>query len=882
MVGFATLGTWALVRWGGLMKPSPEIAPNPVAANPSQNNSAPLQQAVLPFNNNQGTGAALPFAVNDAGSAGTPFNNTLVGEAGQGGALVPMFSQNNSDLNATAKHYLKQICGERVPTLRDWQQLVDLKLPGAAGWLHAPMGEGHFVMSMCLDRQNNLWVGTEGEGLYRFSPADGMWTQFVATKNPPPDGNPPIAATAVECGLGDNYIYALACDRQGRIWCGHLNHGISVFNGEKFQCYEVVGGLSRPDTLNGPLGERIFKIVVAPDFHPSQLPITTPTFTDPLTGKSSAVAGSVWMCTSAGLAIYFPCTDTWSYLTRGDGLPSDQANSLAFANDGTVYVATQCDGIAIASPKDCYKTWKQVAKQVAHRNADDSSATFTDDLPTTPTGPGLPSNLMNDILVANDGTVYAATTAGLAWSKDQGESWYFRRGADWTNKVNGSTNGNVKHRTITPEATLAEDYITSVAEGDNGSLYLSYREYGVEAFRTHGDLLSHSETYFGSSYVTKVIPLQTQILAAEYGKGLLLGISNRLPRPVARTANAEPVAMPASFEPSAHLMQRLEHLETMNSAAGEPARVITLSDDWITQGDWVGRYGRQFNVLCAMASPLDHQFNWVNRFHVVPRLSDSFDQHDDVRAWIASEQTDDIRSLYNPLLGHRRQAEWDDHGEVYPPGIDGPDIVLGFSVPAGAFQVSLYFVNNDGHKRPNRLRDYDIVIMNEAHSVIAHSRVQSFVGGVYKRSLMLGPADYEIRISRNHSFNTILSGVFADNFDDHETRDKQPLIVPWMGGITISPSSNCSIEPIDSDGSSGSGEIDHLFNSSFNPRRVLHRIELELLSYRLAQSNHIPDLCLTEWRWQIPLWTREDRTWMQDLYERAWRRQVQLTPGIAE
>ncbi len=63
-------------------------------------------------------------------------------------------------------------------------------------------------------------------------------------------------------GLGDDYGYALACDDQNRIWVGHLNHGVSVFNGQKWQTYEVVGGLSRPDTLNGPLGERIFKIAV--------------------------------------------------------------------------------------------------------------------------------------------------------------------------------------------------------------------------------------------------------------------------------------------------------------------------------------------------------------------------------------------------------------------------------------------------------------------------------------------------------------------------------------------------------------------------------------------------------------------------------------------
>ena len=143
-------------------------------------------------------------------------------------------------------------------------------------------------------------------------------------------------------------------------------HGVSVFNGAKWQTYEVVGGLSRPDTLNGPLGERIFKIAVCNagvSPAPGNAGVSPAVFHDTLTDKDSPMAGSVWMASSAGLAIYFPSTDTWSYLTRADGLPSDQANAIAFDKDGTVYVGTQCDGLAIASPADHYATWKQVTSR---------------------------------------------------------------------------------------------------------------------------------------------------------------------------------------------------------------------------------------------------------------------------------------------------------------------------------------------------------------------------------------------------------------------------------------------------------------------------------------------------------------------------------------
>jgi len=228
-------------------------------------------------------------------------------------ASLPPFDATQMTNTELFSHYVRQQPLPKSPTLEDWQKIVPQLPKGVPGSipLTLPLGKNHFVMAMCADLQGNLWIGTEGEGIFRYNPskpAEEQWAQFT-TKD----------------GLGDDYGYALACDLQGRVWVGHLNHGVSVFNGETWQCYEVVGGLSRPDTLNGPLGERIFGIAVCPGDV-----VSSATFTDPLTKQASPVAGSVWSCTSAGLAIYFPSTDTWSYLTRADGLPSDQANAIAF------------------------------------------------------------------------------------------------------------------------------------------------------------------------------------------------------------------------------------------------------------------------------------------------------------------------------------------------------------------------------------------------------------------------------------------------------------------------------------------------------------------------------------------------------------------------
>lgn len=337
-----------------------------------------------------------------------------------------------------------------------------------------------FVMSLAADLQGNLWVGCEDSGVFRYTPSTGQWRHFT-TKD----------------GLGDDNAYALAVDHLGRIWAGHLNHGVSVFNGKRFQNYEVVAGLSRDGTLAGPLGERVFKIAVNP------------------------AGGDVWIATSAGLARYStsspalspsptpalsPETGTWRYYTRAEGLPSDQAQSLAFAPDGTLYVGTQCDGIAIASPADDYKTWRIVKGP--------------DKMPTAPFGPGLPTNLINEVLVAKSGTVYAATTTGLAASHDQGRTWQYWRGADYADKVKGLYGGPPKDWQEQKGAWLAEDYITCLAEDPKGNLLIGYRQKGYElANPATGQRLAVGPN--PEDYVTALLPRPDgSTLTGTYGDGM--------------------------------------------------------------------------------------------------------------------------------------------------------------------------------------------------------------------------------------------------------------------------------------------------------------------------------------------------------------------------
>lgn len=231
--------------------------------------------------------------------------------------------------------------------------------------------QGAHVMSLAVGRADGLWVGMQDWAVWNLQTADNgntRWRQFT-----------------VKDGLGDNDAIAIAADRKGRIWVGHLNHGVSVWNGASWRNYGV---------LDGPPGERVFDIAVCPR------------------------DGDVWVATNAGLARYSDANNSWTSFSRADGLTSDQISSIAFDSDGDVYCGTQADGLNIARAAEGYRNWTSVRANTV--------------MPDRAAGVGLPSNLVNDVLAAHgrpgDGVgkdvIYAATVYGV--EPRQGRELAFR------------------------------------------------------------------------------------------------------------------------------------------------------------------------------------------------------------------------------------------------------------------------------------------------------------------------------------------------------------------------------------------------------------------------------------------------------------------------
>ena len=666
----------------------------------------------------------------------------------------------------------------------------------------APLAdEARFVTGMCLDAAGNLYVGTEGGGVWRrdAGPMDAKSTWDHLTRESTGGRSDTLdtsltTGTPEEKALGDDYAYALACDRQGRVWVGHLNHGVSVFNGKTWRNY---------DQLTGPIGERVHDLALSP------------------------VDGDVWIATDAGLSRYDVEGDTWSYLTRTDSLPADRIACLAFAPDGTLYVGTQSDGVGIGSPPGPddggrYAQWRTVAAPTGFGDAKRYP------VPLTPTGEGLPSNLINDLLVAGDGTVWAATTTGIAWSRDAGRTWAFLRGVDWSRKAALLRDPPRDMPASTePPYLLAADYVTCLAEGPGSRLYIGYREEGIESVPPavlrgeggegaegggeggEGDEVGATvERSEGYAQVIITTP-GGDVIAGWYGDALSLLHEGQAAAPGERRAATphpphppHPSHRKNTPEMVRDLDRRLKFADGAPQAkpgeeAGQPPLAHPLLPDWTTQGTWPDRYGTAMAICAAMAAPSDHAsgprgpfFSYKLRSGEHTKGGDNKIGGDTLRYFVANLNTDDPRVLVNTVNGGRRQASWNDLGHEYPLAFHGPSIYITLNVPPGVWRASLYFFNKDGHDGRNKLRDYVISVREgagtdddfEQSTELVRSRVADFRGGVWTRFRVTGGVEggaegggeggkmrtYTIRIDDHWSHNTLCSGLFLDAITDPE------------------------------------------------------------------------------------------------------------------
>ncbi len=771
---------------------------------------------------------------------------------------------------------------------------------------HPPVGKWkdpdcHFIMAMCEDQQGNLWFATEGAGVYRYSPSapNGQrWTQFTKENT--------------HGALENNCTYAIACDNHNRIWVGELNHGISVFNGKKWQDYDIVQN-PKHHVLAGPLGNHVYAMKF--DRHTNQMWIGTENglsiyqcgyktgagaqagrtayppvqarrlrysihrlinFTahgeraknktasravDPpgaMTGNvhSNGIRRKVAPKNAASdMPSAHAVVHKWHYITQANGLPMNP-DSLAFASNGMVLVGTQCGGLAVGVP-----VTSAVSNALGWSHYRWTVIQGPWHMPLTATGKGLPGNLVNSVTTMWANHLAVATDEGVALGRinpDGGSSnrsirnsnnasnhntadspsllnMEFEHGRNFVAKVHGlwhppahwtAPSGQVLSTLPTEDHTTAVAWQPNPAQGPKaGYLWLGHWRAGLDVWQYNADgkIIQrwHIHEPQVGNYVECLQLLKGNAMAVGcYGKGVeiitLPGQSKIAWRKGGGNAPSAAQGMPATAleprgarPPSARELTAMANAiraELIKAKGQKQPRIVPLPDDWRTEGNWLGRYGKYW--MCMFGADHSDEVAWEpmeNSLRVVALMGPHHRRSDVIRRWMQPPFfTRDVRALLIPpiycqidhylhprrcpAVGTRAMSEVDDHGETYPTWWQGPDVNLLFTIPKGLFVLSLYEWNYNGHEGANGLRDYPVSVQtfpaiwryspywthDDAIAAKCYSKPARVVaraeqnwGGQWIRFLVRGPVVADFRFCRNNSLNTHVLGAALDYFNEH-------------------------------------------------------------------------------------------------------------------
>jgi signal transduction histidine kinase/ligand-binding sensor domain-containing protein len=190
--------------------------------------------------------------------------------------------------------------------------------------------KGRSVLSVLPAPNGALWVGTEGAGLYRLQ--NGDWTNFYLAQ-----------------GIRNPYVWSLAADNTGKIWAGTWGGGLFARKDDAFDFAPGLEDFRLPTpallflsdglwigTTAGPLRyndgklDRFGEIAGKP-------------FGDVRTIAQDKL-GAVWFGTAGGGLVRRE-NGNFRRFTKSDGLSSDFIECLHFADDGALWIGTFGGGL---------------------------------------------------------------------------------------------------------------------------------------------------------------------------------------------------------------------------------------------------------------------------------------------------------------------------------------------------------------------------------------------------------------------------------------------------------------------------------------------------------------------------------------------------------
>ncbi|MCB8994927.1 MAG: SpoIIE family protein phosphatase [Bacteroidales bacterium] len=197
--------------------------------------------------------------------------------------------------------------------------------------------EKYTVNVVFQDPKGWMWFGTDN-GLFRF------------------DGINYVRFTVVE-GLATNNVTALGSNKDGRLWIGHEDGEISIYNGntiEKFNPEEGMGTKKITDIALDSSGVIWFSTSEEGVYRYDGRYLTNVNIDDGLSDNhvydiEVARDGTLWFATDYGITQY--SKGQCSVLSMKDGLADNIVRVLKASPDGRIWAGTQDMGLIIFDPK---------------------------------------------------------------------------------------------------------------------------------------------------------------------------------------------------------------------------------------------------------------------------------------------------------------------------------------------------------------------------------------------------------------------------------------------------------------------------------------------------------------------------------------------------
>ncbi|NDV94917.1 hybrid sensor histidine kinase/response regulator [Dysgonomonas sp. 521] len=243
------------------------------------------------------------------------------------------------------------------------------------------------------DSKNNLWIGTNGQGLIKYNAETNNIQRFFNNPKDPASISADII-TAIEedskqtlwigtffgglnsydgrsfkryqidennpNSLSSKSVYGLAEDKDNNLWIATLGGGIDRLNPERntFTHHNANNSKLRTNYVVSTFADSLKNIYFGTDigiYHLNNNKEITPYFTEQLLSDSLTTEsvnylmtdsrGLLWVATEKGINVYNPSTNKFTYVTTANGLPSDEVVSLIEDNDRNIWAGTR-NGLA--------------------------------------------------------------------------------------------------------------------------------------------------------------------------------------------------------------------------------------------------------------------------------------------------------------------------------------------------------------------------------------------------------------------------------------------------------------------------------------------------------------------------------------------------------